>query len=67
MPASSRAARAGYQKSSLEAPASISSGKRPWLKLEVGPRVDEEFLRVEISANKDSVRRDQAESNGEFP
>ncbi|HRT05107.1 MAG TPA: type IV pilus secretin PilQ [Kiritimatiellia bacterium] len=57
-----------YQKSSLTGAGVDLEWKKAVLKLEVVPHVvDEEFLRVEISANKDTFDETKPESNGEFP
>lgn len=57
-----------YQKSSTTGAGVDLEWKKAVLKLEVVPHVvDEDFLRVEISANKDTFDETKPESNGEFP
>jgi type IV pilus assembly protein PilQ len=57
-----------YQKSSTTGVGADIEWKKAVLKLEVIPHVvDEEYLRVEISANKDTFDETKPESNGEFP
>ena len=57
-----------YQKSSTTGAGVDLEWKKAVLKLEVVPHVvDEEFLRVEITANKDTFDETKPESNGEFP
>ena len=57
-----------YQKSSTTGAGVDLEWKKAVLKLEVVPHVvDDEFLRVEITANKDTFDETKPESNGEFP
>lgn len=57
-----------YQKSSTTGAGVDLEWKKAVLKLEVVPHVvDEDFLRVEIIANKDTFDETKPESNGEFP
>ena len=57
-----------YQKSSGTGVGADIEWKKAVLKLEVTPHVvDGEFLRVEISANKDMFDETKPESNGEYP
>ena len=57
-----------YQKSSTTGAGVDLEWKKAVLKLEVVPHVvDEDFLRVEIVANKDTFDETKPESNGEFP
>ena len=57
-----------YQKSSSTGVGADIEWKKAVLKLEVIPHVvDEEYLRVEIIANKDAFDETKPASNGEFP
>ena len=57
-----------YQKSSTTGIGADIEWKKAVLKLEVTPHVvDENYLRVEISANKDAFDDTKPASNGEFP
>ena len=57
-----------YQKSSTTGTGVDLEWKKAVLKLEVVPHVvDDEYLRVEIIANKDTFDETKPESNGEFP
>ena len=57
-----------YQKSSTTGAGVDLEWKKAVLKLEVVPHVvDDDYLRVEIKANKDTFDETKPESNGEFP
>lgn len=57
-----------YQKSSTTGAGVDLEWKKAVLKLEVVPHVvDDDYLRVEIVANKDTFDETKPESNGEFP